>query len=106
MKKNIFLLFVLINAVSFSQKQKVLLIGIDGLQFEKIATNKTPTLDQFTIKKGYTGGILGSPSEQVTVSGPSWMTILTGVWVDQHKVVSNSSNQLCEAKSIFSYIQE
>ena len=89
----------------FSQKKKVLLIGIDGLQFEQIAKAETPNFDKFTIKKGYTGGVFGTEKQQVTSSGPSWMTILTGVWANQHKVISNSSEQISEAKSIFNFIR-
>lgn len=89
----------------FSQKKKVLLIGIDGLQFEQIAQTNTPNFDKFTIKKGFAGGVLGSETQQVTSSGPSWMTILTGVWANKHKVVSNSSNQTSKSKSVFNYIK-
>ena len=94
-----------ISLTLFSQKKKVLLIGIDGLQFEQISKNRTPNFDEFTIKKGYNGGVFGTPSQQVTSSGPSWTTILTGVWVDKHKVTSNSSNQISNSKSVFNLVK-
>ena len=106
MKKFFFLLIIcVLSSTVFSQKKKVLLIGIDGLQLEQIAKANTPNFDKFTIKKGYNGGILGSPSQQVTSSGPSWTTILTGVWTDTHKIVSNSADQVSQAKSVFHYIK-
>jgi len=105
MKKSVFLLFVFISALNFGQKKKVLLIGIDGLQFEQIAKVNSPNFDKFTIKKGYNGGVFGAPSQQVTSSGPSWVTILTGVWTDKHGVKSNSANQVSKAKSVFNFIK-
>lgn len=99
------LILVCTSLTLFSQKRKVILIGIDGLQFEQIAQTNTPNFDKFIIKKGFTGGVLGSKTQQVTSSGPSWMTILTGVWVNKHKVISNSSQQISHSKSIFNYIK-
>lgn len=105
MKKNLILLFVLITVVAIGQKKKVLLIGIDGLQFEQIAKVGTPNFDKFTIKRGYNGGIFGTPSQQVTSSGPSWVTILTGVWTDKHGITSNSASQVSKANSVFKFIK-
>ena len=105
MKKIYALLFIFVSILSFGQKKKVLLIGIDGLQFEQIEKTDTPNFDKFTIKRGYNGGIFATPSQQVTSSGPSWVTILTGVWVDKHGVTSNSSSQVSKAKSVFNFIK-
>jgi len=99
------LLFLVSSTILYSQKRKVLLIGIDGLQFEQINKIGTPNFDKFQIKRGYNGGILGTKSQQVTSSGPSWVTILTGVWTDQHKITSNSTTQVSNSKSIFNYIK-
>ena len=104
--KNLCLFFLIVSLSLFSQKKKkVLLIGIDGLQFEEIQKTNTPNFDKFTIKKGFTGGKLGTASEQVTSSGPSWITILTGVWTDKHKITSNSSKQVCDFPSVFNRIR-
>lgn len=99
------LLFLVSSTILYSQKKKVLLIGIDGLQFEQINKIGTPNFDKFQIKRGYNGGILGTKSQQVTSSGPSWVTILTGVWTDKHKITSNSASQVSSSKSIFNYIK-
>ncbi|MEH0153261.1 alkaline phosphatase family protein [Limibacter armeniacum] len=85
----------------------VLFIGIDGLQYEKMANVSTPNLDKLNISKGFTGGIMGTPSEQSTYSGPGWATLLTGVWFDKHGVPNNSSSTYkSQAKSIFAYVKE
>ncbi len=105
----IIIIVALISMLSwsgYSQKKKAVLIGIDGLQYEQIAKINTPNLDKFNIKKGYTGGIHGTESQQVTSSGPSWMSILTGVWTDQHGIVDNAKEKLCQAPSVFNFIRE
>ena len=87
------------------KRKKVLLVGIDGLQYEKIAEVSTPNLDKLKIVKAYTGGIDDTASEQPTNSGPGWTTILTGVWVEMHGVRSNSSSNRSSATSVFSFIK-
>lgn len=102
----IFLFFLCCLGVFSQGKKKVLLVGIDGLQFEQIAKINTPNFDQFNLKRGFTGGLFGTSSQQATSSGPGWTTILTGVWVDEHKVSSNSAHQISHSKSIFSYLKK
>ena len=105
--RNLLCFFILFTTIfGYAQKKKVLLIGIDGLQLEQIHKTKTPNFDTFTIKRGFNGGVFGTKSEQVTSSGPSWITILTGVWVNKHNVTSNSANQVSQSKSIFKYIKD
>ena len=88
----------------FSQ-QKSLVIGIDGLGFgeQGFSVTETPWMDSLIngsfvsgIYQGayadnaIAGGILGTPSQQTTVSGPGWSSMLTGVWIDKHNVGGNS----------------
>ena len=87
-------------------QQKSLVIGIDGLGFGShgLANAETPVLDSLingTWKPGYrgaysdsayAGGILGTATQQPTVSGPGWTTMLTGVWKDRHQVTGNGSS--------------
>jgi predicted AlkP superfamily pyrophosphatase or phosphodiesterase len=100
------ILLIGINLYVYPQKKKTLLIGIDGLQFEKIAETATPNFDRFYIKKGYTGGEFGTDTQQKTSSGPSWMTILTGVWNDKHGIEDNTKDKLCESPSIFKMLKK
>lgn len=89
-----------------TKAKKVLLIGIDGLQYEKLKALETPHFDTFKIVKAYTGGVVGTPSQQTTGSGPGWMTILTGVWNDQHGVISNDTSNKVKARNVFQFLKE
>ena len=70
---------------------KAVLLGIDGVQWEKVQALDTPNFDRLNINKAYTGGMKGYDNEQLTSSGPGWATILTGVWVNKHNVDTNSA---------------
>ena len=92
MKMRFFPLVVTLFFLSACQKdagKRVLLIGIDGLQYEQMQTIPTPNLDRLNFTKAYAGGITGTETEQPTSSGPGWATLLTGVWANKHKVWSN-----------------
>ncbi len=90
---------------SFSKK--ALLIGIDGLQLERMQVLDTPNFDRLKILKAYTGGVKGAVSEQRTVSGPGWSTVLTGVWRNKHRISSNDDGAANASwPSIFRYIHE
>lgn len=95
------------NTKNIRKEKRVLLVGIDGLQYEKIEPLNTPNFDRLNIVKAYTGGIRGTISNQNTISGPGWMSVLTGVWIDQHQVPDNYPDVVqSNARSIFSYIDE
>ncbi|MCE1041660.1 alkaline phosphatase family protein [Pseudomonas monteilii] len=75
-------------------RPKALLIGLDGVQLEHYlqlgdATNLSQRL---YYGKAYTGGINGKASEQPTLSGPGWVTLLTGVWSNKHGVSNNAES--------------
>ncbi|MEZ8804156.1 alkaline phosphatase, partial [Vibrio splendidus] len=61
------LLFIFATTAQASN-QKVLLVGIDGMQFEHIAKLPTPAFDRLQIMKAYAGGVKGRFSEQKTSS--------------------------------------
>jgi hypothetical protein len=83
--------------------KKSLVVGIDGMGSLGLRAATTPNMDAlmsgafgggdyrgaFT-PNAFTGGTIGTPTQQVTSSGPSWSTILTGVWTDKHRVTDNS----------------
>ncbi|MDB5766995.1 MAG: protein containing hemopexin repeat [Collimonas fungivorans] len=91
-------------------KRKALVIGVDGVQYEKlqeaIAAGQAPNMARFHLAKTYGGGIVGSVTEQVTSSGASWTTILTGVWANRHKVVNNDDKLRNQADSVFKLIKD
>ncbi|GAC1323185.1 MAG: hypothetical protein NVSMB28_16380 [Collimonas sp.] len=90
-------------------KRKALVIGVDGMQYEKlqeaIAAGQAPNIAKFHLAKTYTGGIVGSQTEQATYSGPGWTTILTGAWVNRHKVTANDGRLRNQADSVFKLIK-
>lgn len=68
----------------------VVVFGVDGLLFDKIAPAAAPNLDAL-IAGGYSSKtwLYASPLAP-TMSGPGWATNLTGVWPDKHGVVGNT----------------
>jgi len=92
---------------SASGTKKVLLVGIDGLQYDRIQPLNTPNLKSLFLKKVYTGGVRGALGEQVTLSGPGWMSVLTGTWGNRHGVAGNDpAAGKAQVKSLFRYVHE
>ncbi|MCX4026593.1 alkaline phosphatase family protein [Endozoicomonas sp. SM1973] len=81
------LLFI---ATSLGASEKVLLVGIDGVQYERILALNTPAFDRLNLIKAYAGGVQWQKTQQRTVSGPGWSTIMTGVWKNKHNISSNT----------------
>ncbi|QZA09111.1 alkaline phosphatase family protein [Mycolicibacter heraklionensis] len=69
--------------------EHVLLIGTDGTNLDKILEYAYNAGSGF--KTAMDQGITGTASliNHTTFSGPSWSTILTGVWDDKHGVTNN-----------------
>lgn len=86
---------------------RVLLVGIDGAQYQRMQELSLPSFASLQTTRAYTGGITGASSEAATLSGPGWTSILTGVWADKHGVTSNSSGR-ADAKfpSLFRRVRE
>ncbi|MFY1664013.1 alkaline phosphatase family protein [Pseudomonas sp. Pseu.R1] len=95
------------NDVDF-HRHKALLIGIDGVQYEQlkhaIEAGKAPVIGQFHPAMSYTGGIVGSSTQQPTLSGPGWATVLTGAWANRHRISSNDSSLRNKTDSLFKLI--
>ena len=90
MQKKIYsllLISILTLSAFASQERKVLIIGIDGTRSDALQQANTPNIDAlianglFTYDAWHCG---------ITVSGPSWSTIMTGVWWNKHGVTSNT----------------
>ena len=90
MKKTFYIVMVFALTVQMafaSQNRKVLVIGIDGCRSDALQQANTPVLDGliasglFTYDAWHCG---------ITVSGPSWSTIMTGTWWNKHGVTSNA----------------
>ena len=77
--------------------RRVLFIGIDGVRPDSLQAANTPAIDALATNgiityNAFAGGVLGTPTQQATSSGPGWSTLLTGVWTDKHGVTSNNFN--------------
>lgn len=82
-----------------------LVIGIDGLGPYGLGAANAPNLHSLidgtwagaganyrgaVSNHAFAGGVLGTPTQQATSSGPGWSSILTGVWNDKHGVINNT----------------
>jgi len=84
------LLAILTLAQAYGQttkEPKVLFIGIDGVRSDALIQASTPNMDSLFSKGLYT---FDSWHLGITVSGPSWSTMLTGVWEQKHKITNNN----------------
>jgi hypothetical protein len=97
--------FWLLDGSAALAQKKSLVIGIDGLGYgtRGLGVANTPWIDSLingtfagsTYHGAYTdvayaGGQLGQVTQQPTVSGPGWSTMLTGVWANRHNVTDNN----------------
>jgi hypothetical protein len=69
------------------QKRKLLFIGIDGVRSDALQKANTPTIDSLIATSVHT---FDSWHLGITVSGPSWSSMLTGVSYLKHGVTNNS----------------
>ena len=65
---------------------KVLLIGIDGIRVDVLAEVPTPNIDALASSGSFTAR---TRTTTPSVSGPSWSSMLTGVWPEKHGVTDN-----------------
>ena len=66
---------------------KVILIGIDGVRPDVLAEVPTPNINALAASGWYTAE---ARTTNPSVSGPSWSSMLTGVWPEKHGVTDNS----------------
>lgn len=71
-----------------SLPHKAFVIGVDGLRPDALATANTPHLDAL-LARGVLALDAHTHSQGVTLSGPGWASVLTGVEVEDHGVESN-----------------
>src|SRR6266446_5697792 len=67
-------------------RNKVLVIGIDGCRPDALLQAKTPHLHALIDAGAYS---FEGQTGDVTISGPGWASLLTGVWRDKHGVRTN-----------------
>lgn len=91
MKKLLIILLAVVAICSnpaFAQRpKKVLFIGIDGVRSDALNSRPTPNIRELMANGTYT---FDSWHMGTTMSGPSWSTMLTGVFQAKHNVRDNS----------------
>jgi hypothetical protein len=82
-----------VSAVQVTEPTHVLLIGTDGTNLDKVlqyAYDQPDSGFRAVMQQGVTGAT--SLIGHTTISGPSWTTILTGVWDNKSGVINNIFN--------------
>jgi hypothetical protein len=88
MKRITFIAAILLTQfVMASQNRKVLIIGMDGVRSDALQQANTPNIDALMSNSFFT---YESYHRGITVSGPSWSTIMCGVEYNKHGVTDNS----------------
>lgn len=90
---------------SAAAQKKSLVIGLDGLGYgtRGFGVANTPWMNSLIdgsyaggvyngaySNSAYAGGQIGQVTQQPTVSGPGWSTMLTSVWANRHHVTDNN----------------
>ena len=69
-------------------QRRVLVVGIDGVRGDAVDAARTPTLDTLARHAAWTHRA-STQRQGLTISGPGWTSILTGVGPDKHQVFTN-----------------
>ena len=80
-------ILVVLSICCTVQKKKVFIIGIDGCRPDALQAASTPNIDKLMDNSTFS---LDAINEATTSSGPSWSSMLTGVWQNKHGVDDNS----------------
>jgi predicted AlkP superfamily pyrophosphatase or phosphodiesterase len=68
---------------------RILIIGMDGTRAEALAIANTPNLDAIS---SLGSRDINAITGDVSLSGPGWASMLTGVWCDKHNVIDNDAS--------------
>jgi hypothetical protein len=85
----------------------VLVIGVDGLYWNRLLAARTPAIDKLAAEGTFGESLLYANPMAGTYSGPGWAGILTGTWPDQHGVKDNSfsGNQLSQHPDLLTRLE-
>lgn len=82
----LFVVFIAAQIQAVSAQNKVLIIGIDGCRPDALLAANTPNLDALCKNGAYS---FSAKTDPISSSGICWTAMLTGVWHEKHKVISN-----------------
>ena len=71
-KRVLLVVLSLLLSCSAMAEKKVLIVGLDGFQLEKMQALDLPNIARLSVLKAYAGGVKGKVTEQETLSGPGW----------------------------------
>ena len=83
----VILLGAVVNSSAMALEHRVLIIGVDAMRPDSMELANTPNLDALIANGAYSNK---AQAGDITVSGPGWGSILTGVWRDKHGISNNS----------------
>ncbi len=75
--------------VDVAPRPRVLLIGIDGVRYDTLMRVRAPSIRALGARGVFSRTWLYALPMSLTLSGPGWSTIATGVWPDKHRVRDN-----------------
>jgi hypothetical protein len=107
MLRTAFVFFALLGAplTAAERTSKVLFIGVDGCRPDCLLVAKTPNFQALG-----KGGLLLDEAQtgDITVSGPGWSSMLTGVWRGKHGITDNSfkGSKLADYPHFFARLHE
>ncbi|MHC3917241.1 LamG-like jellyroll fold domain-containing protein [Alcaligenes nematophilus] len=82
-----------------------LIIDLDGATYRAVqqgmAAGSLPNLAKLNVELAYSGGVVGTPSQQANLDMPGWASLLTGTWANRHGVVSTAPDQVLRQNSLF-----
>ncbi|UCD76223.1 MAG: alkaline phosphatase family protein [Phycisphaerales bacterium] len=86
-------------------RPKVLFIGLDGIRSDAMHAASTPNLNRLRNEGAWSDHAL---TDVITVSGPCWSAILTGVWSTRHGVIDNTfeNDRYAEFPHFFARLKE
>ncbi|MCP4180717.1 MAG: sulfatase-like hydrolase/transferase [bacterium] len=67
-------------------KNKVLIIGLDGCRSDALLLAETPNIDKYWKNGAFN---FYAKTDPITVSGPAWTAMLTGVFSGKHGILDN-----------------
>ena len=88
--------------------QKLLIIGIDGVRGDVASIVSTEENSAFGRMQDEGAWTYSSTVGPISISGPSWSSMLTGVWCDRHGVYDNGfDNHLLESNpDLFEMVEQ